>query len=142
MEDLSDVTKATMFHDLRMFYDGRYRLHQVKLEMRQMVKEQNLNLGMLFAHFDTDGSGEIDRVELKALVARTGVRMKEMELETLMQLVDEDGSGAVGISEFTNWYNSTHDDYLSNRRRAEIDLYNDKRILMRQSIRYDPEVRE
>ena len=58
MEDLSDVTKATMLLDLRMFYDGRYRLHQVKLEMRQMVKEQNLNLGMLFAHFETDGSGE------------------------------------------------------------------------------------
>ena len=54
-----------------------------------------------FAAFDSDGSGSIDRAELRALLARaTGTAPREAELATMMRAADADGDGTIDYDEF------------------------------------------
>ena len=129
--------EGVMIRDLREFYDAKYRLYLVKEAMRAEVIANNINLGALFSQFDEDGSGEIDGTELKALVETTGVRLKEMELHTLLTEIDEDGGGVIEVGEFTTWFNSDADSHLNKRRVDPEDVYNDKKLLERQSLRFD-----
>lgn len=57
-----------------------------------------------FELFDVDGSGEVDRGELKAVAEKLGVPMSEADLNEAMLTMDEDGSGEVDLEEFTAWY--------------------------------------
>ena len=139
--DMTADGEGAMIRNLREFYDAKYRLFLVKEAMRAEVVAKNINLGALFAQFDEDGSGEIDGAELKGLVETTGVRLKEMELHTLLTEIDEDGGGVIEIDEFTAWFNSDVDSHLNKRRVDPEDVYNDKKLLERQSLRFDVGIR-
>jgi Ca2+-binding EF-hand superfamily protein len=53
-----------------------------------------------FAVFDTDGSGSIDRKELKRLMKKLGQALSEMELDAMMDEVDTNGDGEISFEEF------------------------------------------
>ena len=53
-----------------------------------------------FAVFDTDGSGSIDRKELKKLMKKLGQALSDGELEAMMDEVDTDGDGEISFAEF------------------------------------------
>ena len=53
-----------------------------------------------FAVFDTDGSGSIDRKELKRLMKKLGQALSEAELDAMMDEVDTNGDGEISFSEF------------------------------------------
>lgn len=53
-----------------------------------------------FAVFDTDGSGSIDRKELKRLMKKLGQALTEAELDAMMDEVDTNGDGEISFSEF------------------------------------------
>jgi calmodulin len=53
-----------------------------------------------FAVFDTDGSGSIDRKELKRLMKKLGQALSEAELDAMMSEVDENGDGEISFEEF------------------------------------------
>ena len=53
-----------------------------------------------FAIFDTDGSGSIDRKELKRLMKKLGQALTEAELDAMMDEVDSDGDGVISFKEF------------------------------------------
>jgi calmodulin len=53
-----------------------------------------------FAVFDTDGSGSIDRRELKKLMKKLGQALSDKELEAMMDEVDTDGDGEISFAEF------------------------------------------
>ena len=54
-----------------------------------------------FAALDADGSGAIDRTELRALLARaTGAAPSEAELAAMMRAADADGDGTIDYDEF------------------------------------------
>eukprot|EP00547_Thalassionema_nitzschioides_P011873 CAMPEP_0194263272 /NCGR_PEP_ID=MMETSP0158-20130606/46972_1 /TAXON_ID=33649 /ORGANISM="Thalassionema nitzschioides, Strain L26-B" /LENGTH=220 /DNA_ID=CAMNT_0039003451 /DNA_START=291 /DNA_END=954 /DNA_ORIENTATION=- len=53
-----------------------------------------------FAVFDTDGSGSIDRRELKRLMKKLGQALTEPELNAMMEEVDTNGDGEISFEEF------------------------------------------
>jgi Ca2+-binding EF-hand superfamily protein len=63
---------------------------------RDPVKE----LRDAFAVFDTDGSGSIDRKELKRLMKKLGQALTEAELDAMMEEVDSNGDGEISFEEF------------------------------------------
>ncbi|CAK0832624.1 unnamed protein product, partial [Prorocentrum cordatum] len=54
----------------------------------------------MFAKFDIDGSGQIDRGELESLLENFGIVPMRHILDEVLNEVDEDGSGNVGLDEF------------------------------------------
>lgn len=53
-----------------------------------------------FAVFDTDGSGAIDRKELKRLMKKLGQALTEQEIDAMMDEVDTNGDGEISFEEF------------------------------------------
>jgi Ca2+-binding EF-hand superfamily protein len=53
-----------------------------------------------FAVFDADGSGSIDRKELKRLMKKLGQALTEGELDAMMAEVDVNGDGEISFEEF------------------------------------------
>ena len=60
----------------------------------------------LFAEFDADNSGYIDREEMQAAFDRMGVRLTEREVDNLMSMADEDGTGEIDVLEFSDLIDS------------------------------------
>ena len=58
----------------------------------------------MFDKADTGGEGSLDREELKQLMKELGRDMADHELDTAMQLMDEDGGGTVDFDEFQKWF--------------------------------------
>ena len=57
-------------------------------------------LRRVFALFDKDNSGEIDKKELKHIFVELGRYMPEEQVERVMELADKDGSGTLNYEEF------------------------------------------
>ena len=53
-----------------------------------------------FAVFDSDGSGSIDRRELKRLMKKLGQALSDAELDAMMAEVDTNGDGEISFEEF------------------------------------------
>ena len=58
----------------------------------------------MFLKADTGGEGSLDRDELSVLMIELGRKMADYELDTAMQLMDEDGGGTVDFEEFSKWF--------------------------------------
>lgn len=58
------------------------------------------NLRHIFNRYDDDGSGEIDATELLEIMQSLGVSVTEQEIDTMVQEIDEDGSGTIDFLEF------------------------------------------
>eukprot|EP01048_Picozoa_sp_COSAG05_P029888 COSAG05_NODE_10078_length_584_cov_0.806186_1_plen_153_part_01 len=61
----------------------------------------------LWATFDDDGSGQLDRTEVADVIAAALERKpKPEELEKAFAEMDADGSGEIDYPEFASWWNS------------------------------------
>jgi len=89
----------------------------------------------LFSLVDEDDSGLIDSEELREMILKTGQRVKDEELEVILSIIDEDESGEVDDLEFQAWYGDDSDLWLSKRRKQAKDEFNDRNLLMRESLR-------
>ena len=58
----------------------------------------------LFQEADADGSGALDREEIRALARNLGSPLTEEQLTVAMAEMDEDGGGEVEFDEFLAWY--------------------------------------
>jgi Ca2+-binding EF-hand superfamily protein len=98
------------------------------LEFKKTMKEMNLNnsdveLRMLFDHFDADRSGNIDFEEFIQGVRDPLTDRRLRLVQTAFHKLDKDGDGAVDASEIASLYDaSKHPDVLSNKRTTE-DIY-------------------
>lgn len=72
--------------------------------MSKMDPERRKELRETFAHFDRDGSGYIDRRELKALVEMLGDRVSDEELDIGFDLVDANHDHRIAFNEFARWW--------------------------------------
>ena len=57
-----------------------------------------------FNKFDTDGSGNIDKDELRNLSAELGHTLTSEQLDTALKDLDINGDGVIDFSEFSRWY--------------------------------------
>ena len=101
--------KLTMFHELRAYFDPEYRLHMVKRDILKFCRELDLGVEDMFNMVDEDGSGILDREEMTAMIKKLGILVKEVEIDTLMEKLDADGSGGIEVDEFDRWLFNTSD---------------------------------
>ena len=146
----------TMLHELRQYYDIDYRVFLVKAQLRTLA-HSSLKLSpymsrlermteearWLFSLVDEDGSGLIDSRELRRMIEKTRMKVKvrDVELEHIMDIFDADGSGEVDDTEFRDWYMNDSDVWLSKRRRSPGDEFRDTSLLRRGSVRFDGDVK-
>eukprot|EP00929_Paragymnodinium_shiwhaense_P040343 TRINITY_DN21078_c0_g1_i2.p1 TRINITY_DN21078_c0_g1~~TRINITY_DN21078_c0_g1_i2.p1 ORF type:complete len:796 (+),score=160.46 TRINITY_DN21078_c0_g1_i2:83-2470(+) len=66
-------------------------------------EEQAEQLKALFASYDTDGSGSLNREEMAVVFKETGGAWNEEDLGKMFDIVDADGSGTVCYAEYVDW---------------------------------------
>eukprot|EP00941_MAST-03F_sp_MAST-3F-sp1_P002536 g2536.t1 len=62
----------------------------------------------LFAEIDADGSGKLDRKEVKVLVERMGDPVTSKELDVAFNEMDPNNDGIIDVDEFIAWYHRQH----------------------------------
>ena len=72
--------------------------------VQRVEKEQREAIKDLFFETDDDGSGLLDRSEVKQLAIMLGQKLNSKELDMAMAEMDEDGSGEVDFDEFFAWW--------------------------------------
>lgn len=72
----------------------------VLMKSRIGERDPEKELRDAFSVFDTDGSGAIDRKELKRLMKKLGQALTEAELDAMMDEVDTNGDGEISFEEF------------------------------------------
>ena len=72
-------------------------------QQRQLAKQRMQDL---FAEFDTDNSGYIDRQEMEGAFDRMGVALNQREITNLMSMADADNTGEVDCLEFMDLIDS------------------------------------
>ncbi|KAG8703834.1 calmodulin-like 3 [Ceratobasidium sp. 395] len=68
---------------------------------RLTIAQAEDELGKVFAEFDLDRSGLIERGEMKAVLAKLGDKLSDEEIQLIIREVDMDGDGKVNFAEFT-----------------------------------------
>jgi len=61
----------------------------------------------LFDACDSDGSGFLDKQEVKDLAARLGRPLDAEELEILFKEINTDKNGRISVEEFSEWWNTS-----------------------------------
>jgi len=59
---------------------------------------------LVFAKYDSDGSGSIDKGEFQLLCSSLGYVVSSSELSFAMAKMDADGSGKIELNEFKTWW--------------------------------------
>ena len=60
--------------------------------------------GEVFAEFDHEGSGDLNKEELQEVCATLGNLLGEEGIDDLYAELDEDGDGTVSLEEFEHWW--------------------------------------
>lgn len=63
----------------------------------------------IFEDIDTDGSGFLDKEELKAVTVRLGEDFTDKEIRKIFKAMDTDKDGKVSLEEFINWMDKEND---------------------------------
>lgn len=156
----SELVNRSMLPDLREFFDHQYRIALLRKKMHDKFEEtwgdshgnevlywqRRIEVVELFSAIDLDGDGNLDREELKAAFHMYHVHAKQLDVDHLMSILDTGGDGDCDIEEFSEWYRSDEDDWTLGRRKNDSDVggmdkYSDQRLLERQSLCFDANVR-
>lgn len=60
----------------------------------------------IFAHFDGDKNGRIDRGEFKLLIDALGAGASDEELDIGFDIIDTDNTGTIDFAEFSAWWDN------------------------------------
>ena len=72
----------------------------MRLRMGESGDDAENHLREVFDMFDADGSGSIDRNEMRALMKKLAQDLTEEEITLIMEEVDTDGDGEISFEEF------------------------------------------
>ena len=84
---------------------GNYKkLHTNRTKEDARKKAEKKQLKHVWNSTDLDGSGVLDRAELRQVLLKMGKKLSEMQLDTALAEIDNDGSGQVEFAEFEVWW--------------------------------------
>jgi calmodulin len=70
--------------------------------MDERNQDPEEDLREAFNMFDADGSGFIDRNEVRMLMKKLAQTLTDDEIDAIMEIVDVDGDGEISFEEFKN----------------------------------------
>ena len=76
----------------------------------------------VFFDIDTDGSGTLDRSEIRIMFTAKNLEMEDSELDRAMAELDEDGDGSVTLEEFEAWYRASPDGQAMEKAKAKAKV--------------------
>jgi hypothetical protein len=94
-----------------------------KAKVEQKLKDVDA-VKAAFDHFDSDGSGFIDKAEFAALSSDLGEVLDDAELAGAIKAIDISGDGKISFNEFIRWWTSDHKS--SDKSAAKIALLKTK----------------
>jgi Ca2+-binding EF-hand superfamily protein len=68
-----------------------------------LEQEEYDHIFAVFLTFDTDGSGELDREELKTLCRWLNFASSDSDIDQMFRAMDTDGNGTLNMDEFCRW---------------------------------------
>ncbi|QRW07043.1 calmodulin [Ceratobasidium sp. AG-Ba] len=68
---------------------------------RLTIAQADEELRRVFREFDLDGSGMIEKAEMKAVLEKLGDKLSDEEIRLIIREVDMDGDGKVNFAEFS-----------------------------------------
>lgn len=77
---------------------------EVKRQADIRARAEKGKLSAEWAAVDTDGSGTLDRDEVRSVLRKLGQHVAEEELSAAINQIDEDGSGLIDYDEFETWW--------------------------------------
>jgi len=95
--------------DLAKYFDACDRSDDDKISKEEYLiamgaipdkEHKQASMRQVFRSFDTDGSGEIEKADLRKVFAEMGQTFTDEELERMIQLGDADGDGTLNYEEF------------------------------------------
>ena len=72
----------------------------VMMKMNQQFNDPDKDFRDAFKTMDTDGDGTISKKELSDLFIKLGQKLSDEEIQSMMDVVDTDKSGAIDFEEF------------------------------------------
>lgn len=98
----SDAELVEMINSVDDNGDNEIDFNEFLVLMKSRIgeKDPEKELRDAFAVFDTDGSGSIDRKELKMLMKKLGQALSDGELDAMMDEVDTNKDGEISFEEF------------------------------------------
>ena len=91
----------------------------------------------LFSEADADGSGGLDRDEIKALSRQLGYPLSAADLNTAMAEMDTGGGGTVEFDEFLAWFQKVQEDGTEQAGGAKLLLDGAKDYMMKAAMGRD-----
>ena len=70
---------------------------------RSLFGKKMKSIRAVFKAVDRDGSGSIDRDELREALHRLDIELKDRQLAQLFNVIDEDGDGTIDVNELERW---------------------------------------
>jgi len=89
------------------------------------VKEQIAEISKIFDKYDADGSGNIDKVELQAMMKTFGISMNSHQTHEMLLILDKDHDGQISKAELTEWY-------LNEQNTSEEDKHEEMKHMVHQ----------
>jgi CRP-like cAMP-binding protein len=87
-----------------MTAEDEFAVELVKQKIEDGWLDENVELRRVFESVDSDGSGALDREEIRGLSVSMGKPITDRELELVMRTMDTDGGGTVSFEEFAAWW--------------------------------------
>lgn len=98
-EELEDIVKAVDLNgDGEIDFEEFISMMRLRMDERQQDPEEDLREA--FNMFDADGSGFIDRDEVRVLMKKLAQTLTDDEIDAIMDAADSDGDGEISFEEF------------------------------------------
>ena len=110
--------------DSRMAEGGTGTVHEVLDRIFDFINTTKFRIIDMFNKIDIDGNGELDAVEFYACMKELGLDLSEGEVQLIMEVLDSDGGGSIGIDEFMTEMQKIH----RKRRKAEKAARQDRSL--------------
>ena len=98
-EELEDIVKAVDLNgDGEIDFEEFVSMMRLRMDERHQDPEEDLREA--FNMFDADGSGFIDREEVRILMKKLAQTLTDDEIDAIMDAADSDGDGEISFEEF------------------------------------------
>eukprot|EP01043_Picozoa_sp_COSAG02_P046739 COSAG02_NODE_4402_length_5402_cov_2.660947_1_plen_1328_part_10 len=111
--------------ELRLMADQARQASVDEADRKEQAKvataAEKKRMRAVFNKMDDDGSGELDRGEIRTLLTKLGLKLNKKKQDKAFKAMDADGSGEISFDEFFEWYDS-----LSQDEREELRAMGDE----------------
>ena len=82
------------------FADSNDQANRVLIDLREIIKHNNIKISDVFANFDSHHTGQLDINDFSKLIRVIAPKINDYEIKGLFAKFDENGDGTIDFKEF------------------------------------------